>query len=756
MKKSINITLNCLIFSLEDDAYEMLKNYLDSIKAYYEAPDEEKEILADIEGSIAGKFTEKLKNNKQVIMLSDVEEAIRIMGTVEEISEAEAEEGEKAGSSSADKADAEGENEKNEAPAQRRRLYRNPDDIVIAGVASGIAAYLGVDPVFIRIIFVILLFVNGIGILAYIIFWIAMPKAVSNAQKLEMRGKKVNLMEIEQAVKEKSKMIGEEGREAVDRIRKNNALRNAINFPFRIIETVFRFLGKMFSWLLPITGICLGIAAILISTFAVIGLSVVSAMMIFNIDSPYIISDFPLDKLIGAPSYYIGIISFYMACIIPAVFAVFLAITLIRRKNSFNLVASLILIVFWIASIVTAAVAAADLFPMMKAKIEEMNKQETITRSYDYKDFTKLYLSGNQDIKITKGDDFSIKLSGWQKDLDRLKFNIEDGQLQITQKDKNTNGFCIFCFDHEISGEIVMPSLDSFVGIGMTKTGFKDFYEDIYISLGEKGEAEMEMHGQDLKGALSGVAGQLNLSGQAGTVELAMNGSADLSTKELKTGKMILDMGAFSRADLNGSTTELEIKADDSSGVYGFGLTAGTVKIIASDFTNVEITAIKSFSATSSDSAEIYYKGNPEEAAKDASDFSTIEAEEDGRGETSVHIKTDVKSYSPLMSSIRGIGLTPEFYGDDSHNIIFRFTTNQGYLVDDFEDNDYRQEVDLADRNQKIYWTYIPGEVKLDPKAPIYINLEVRPEDEDRVITSTQIEFISDDEGVVTQKIEKK
>ncbi len=76
-----------------------------------------------------------------------------------------------------------------------RRIYRDPDDRMIGGVCAGLAAYTNIDPVIMRLIFVVLLFM-GIGALAYIILWIVVPEARTTAQKLEMRGDSVNASNI--------------------------------------------------------------------------------------------------------------------------------------------------------------------------------------------------------------------------------------------------------------------------------------------------------------------------------------------------------------------------------------------------------------------------------------------------------------------------------------------------------------------------------------------------------------------------------
>ncbi len=111
--------------------------------------------------------------------MTDVNEVIRIMGDPHEIRRI-------------GRRDPAGTWERRSGP---KRIYRDPDDRMIGGVCGGLAAYTNIDPVIMRLIFVVLLFM-GIGALAYIILWIVVPEARTTAQKLEMRGDSVNTSNI--------------------------------------------------------------------------------------------------------------------------------------------------------------------------------------------------------------------------------------------------------------------------------------------------------------------------------------------------------------------------------------------------------------------------------------------------------------------------------------------------------------------------------------------------------------------------------
>lgn len=616
MKKSINITLNGLVFSLEEDAYEELKRYLDSIESHYQSPEEKREIMADIEAGIAEKFNEKIKTAKQAVTLADVQEVISIMGTVEEITDS-------AGQDAGDRPE-----EDDDGPLFRKRLYRNTDDVVIAGVASGLAAYLGIDPVFVRLIFIVLTFLNGLGLLIYIILWMAMPKATSNAQKLKMRGQPVNLAGLQRTVKEKTKMISEEGREVMERWHQKTAWRKALHLPVKVVEAVFIVVKNIFKVAWLIMRILFGSMLLLGSVLGLIAVSVISSLLVFNINSPYLTSDFPLQELASNPTYYIAVIAFYASTAIVLIFLSGLAIIVLRKKNTLRLVPCSILAGLWMLCTVAFLVAAVNLVPLVKTKVAEINQQEIITKNFDYQDFHKLYLSGQQNVRITPGDTYAIKLSGRPADLDRLVFALEDGQLQITQKERQTEGLCIFCLNHDISGEIVVPRLDSYVGVGHATAEIKGFDQDLYVSLGETADAKIQLAGQNLRGQLSGVGSRLELSGVGQTIDLVMNGSADFYTEDLQAGKIKLDLSVFSQANLSGITRELEAAVQGNSQLAAYNLAADQAKIEASDFAEASLWTKNKLEVTSRNNATVSYRGQPAEVIKYTSGNSSLESEE--------------------------------------------------------------------------------------------------------------------------------
>ncbi len=183
MKKTISINIAGIVFYIEEDGYDKLSAYLKAIQKHFATYEGSNEIIADIEGRIAEKFWNKQKNDgTQAITLEDVEELIVSMGTVSDFEAIQEDE-----DLSNDKTYAAND----ETPPQTekpKRLFRDIKHKILAGVCAGFAHYLGIDALWIRLTFLILLFglspltdspLSGAIIIIYLASWVAFP---ANAQ----------------------------------------------------------------------------------------------------------------------------------------------------------------------------------------------------------------------------------------------------------------------------------------------------------------------------------------------------------------------------------------------------------------------------------------------------------------------------------------------------------------------------------------------------------------------------------------------
>lgn len=195
MNRIISANINGFVFQIDELAYDRLKQYLESLRLRIT----EKEVYDDIENRIAELFSHLLNTGTPAIFLNHVEDVIAQVGSAEELGDAMdsvdrdgAAEGEaftSGAASGAASASASG----HAGGGHAKRLYRNEDDVVVYGVCSGIAAYFGWDPVFVRAIFGVLAVASfGTVILVYVFLMVIIPAASTPAEKLQMRGEPVN------------------------------------------------------------------------------------------------------------------------------------------------------------------------------------------------------------------------------------------------------------------------------------------------------------------------------------------------------------------------------------------------------------------------------------------------------------------------------------------------------------------------------------------------------------------------------------
>lgn len=184
MKKTTHINLNGQMFCIDEDAYASLQTYIETLERYYLSEEDGKEIMEDIESRIAELLHDSLQHtHKEVISQTEVEQVIETMGQPDLIINGDREGN---GSSSA---------------MPKRKLYRDTEYAMLGGVASGLAVYLDVSRIWVRLAFLLLIFAYGTTVWVYIILWIIIPKAVNSKQKMEMRGERINVSNIEKNIR---------------------------------------------------------------------------------------------------------------------------------------------------------------------------------------------------------------------------------------------------------------------------------------------------------------------------------------------------------------------------------------------------------------------------------------------------------------------------------------------------------------------------------------------------------------------------
>ncbi|PHX61681.1 MAG: hypothetical protein CK517_04210 [Flavobacteriales bacterium] len=266
MNKTTSINLGGYFFHIDEDAFRKLSNYFEALRKSL-SPDGREEIINDIESRISELFTEKLGTTKQVIGLKEVDDIITIMGQPEDY-----------------KIEDETSNNENsfsnftKSIYINKKLYRDKENSFLGGVMSGLGQYLSVDPLWLRIIMVILFFGFGTGLVLYIILWVLIPEALTTSQKLEMKGEPINISNIEKKVKEGFNEISDK----FSNLDHDKITSNAKNGAERIGNTLSEIVTSIFNIISKIIGVFI----VLFTSMTLISVIIGGIAMIFFSSMP--------------------------------------------------------------------------------------------------------------------------------------------------------------------------------------------------------------------------------------------------------------------------------------------------------------------------------------------------------------------------------------------------------------------------------------------------------------------------------------
>lgn len=256
MKKTVSVNIKGMNFLIEEDAYELLQDYMNRLSHGLRHEKDSKEIIEDIEMRIAELCTSRLNEKKQVIEIEDIQLILDTLGDPSQYLDEE----ESDFHSSEQTVD-----QKSTQKGNERRLFRDVENAKIAGVCSGISNYFGIDVTIIRLIFLIMFFFGGFGFPLYFILWIVVPKAKSTIEKLRMRGKPITVDSVKEEVENAAKRFEGETKTFAKRFRKEDQWSQRFNA-----------LGRMISSIIGVILIIKGLAFLVIfMIFGVIGVRVI-------------------------------------------------------------------------------------------------------------------------------------------------------------------------------------------------------------------------------------------------------------------------------------------------------------------------------------------------------------------------------------------------------------------------------------------------------------------------------------------------
>ena len=380
MNKTININLGGFFFHIDETAYLKLKRYLESIaKSLSDDPQGKNEIIADIEARISELLSEKIADARQVVNDQDIEDIIKIMGQPEDYADADDTFSEKSYSSQS-------------TSSSTKKLFRDGEDKFLGGVASGLAYYLDLDTIWVRLGFIAFTIFGGFGFLLYIILWILLPEARTTAEKLQMEGTPVNIDNIEKKIREEFTNVSENLKDvaskASDKIKegaseisekinksfsgkaqKNNGLQDLINTIATIIQTIFKIIGKFIGILI------IFIAAAVILSLIIGGFSIGSLEWL-QVDGNYIhYPPFFYDSVM--PKWLLMTFGFLLIGIPFLMFFILGLRMLSSNVKKLNKAASLTILGIWLVSLLGFIFAGLD-YASSHASFGEISEKNSI------------------------------------------------------------------------------------------------------------------------------------------------------------------------------------------------------------------------------------------------------------------------------------------------------------------------------------------------------------------------------------------
>lgn len=407
MKQTISVNLNRQVFYLDLDAYDILKNYLEDIKKYFAKDQTAAEVVDDIEARIAEKFGEIIGKSKKAIQLTDVTKIIEEMGSIDDI------------------AGEENEKVNEEVKDVKRKLFRDPETKILAGTIAGLAYYLDVKSIWIRIIFFVLL-VNPatfwLAIAGYMAAWLVIPEAKTSWEKLEMKGKPTTVNQLQTAIEEKaSSTMSSVGK----------STRNILQ---RIVSILIGLTRFWIVWACRLTGFFI----ISLMVGLIVSLVVGMVFVYFEPTIPYF--DLSFLRAVSSPMLEILFVALGVIIITPLAFVIDLANSLMRWKWLVSIKKIIVMISVWIVAVMLFAGIAKINYPKYGPKLmNSISKvkyltwiDETNSKILTVKDVADIDVSSVREVTITEGLVNEVKIVGNQLAIDEMNTSYTNGKLVIS------------------------------------------------------------------------------------------------------------------------------------------------------------------------------------------------------------------------------------------------------------------------------------------------------------------------------------
>lgn len=459
MKKTVNINISGILFHIEEDGYDTLRQYLDAINTHFSTYLDNRGILADIEGRIAEIFLSNLKNNKQVITAQNVEKLMEKMGTITDFDKINK------GLEDLDKEEEEETDEREEDPYKYvtppnsknsgykklvrlenkkilsgvcagiahhfsidplwtrliailllfsgdlnfnlnrleifeplnfkinlsfgvfivliylilwiilpvsfeqiedkdiKKLFRNPEDKVLGGVASGLSAYLNLDVIWVRIAFLVLILAGGSGLLIYLILWIITPVASSITERIKMKGGEITLDNIDSTLKENLNPT------APSPSSTNQLLLTPFRWLGQVIDSFGKALNPLGIFIVSILRVLIGLVILIVGlvwTIAPIFGLIVYFGVINSENYRLLMQDFPIDLFSNLVPYWL-VFAICLLVAVPSFMLAMLGLSVIAGRNLIKKNLAFVALAAWLLSLGVGAFQIPEILVQFKS-----------------------------------------------------------------------------------------------------------------------------------------------------------------------------------------------------------------------------------------------------------------------------------------------------------------------------------------------------------------------------------------------------
>jgi len=347
MKKNININLFGVIYAIDEDAYELLKKYLENMRSYYGRKPGGEEIANDVESRVAELFAELRSQGVEAITIEHVEDIIKRIGDPQQMDEEAQDNG--------TERVMDGGYAETVEDRGVRKLYRDPDDKVLGGVISGFCHYFNIsDPILLRLIFLLLVvFSHAVLIIVYAVCWALIPEAKTAEERLQMKGKRVT-----------PNAINEELMQGVNRakqfVQNPENQRKASGCFVTMVKICFFSIVGFFAFIFGSVLLCVLIAIGISVGATVFGMG--SALVGLGMDPEFV------DLMTGVPSWLLWTLA-VSSVMVFAIPLLMLLHKLFRKPTSkpMSFGSVITAIIVWIIAL---AVAVSCIFPVLGSMVK--------------------------------------------------------------------------------------------------------------------------------------------------------------------------------------------------------------------------------------------------------------------------------------------------------------------------------------------------------------------------------------------------